>query len=87
MARVARDGRVTVYPTGWIEISGRTAAGHDLEITLGREEAEILVQTFKLEEQMEDGHLGHAYWHARNPESEFPCETCHIQKTARLAGK
>ena len=79
MARTARDGRVTVWPTGRIEISGRTKTGHELEITLGREEAEVLVEAFRLEALTEDGHLGHAFWHARQPEIAFPCETCALK--------
>ncbi len=84
MARTARDGRVTVYPTGWIEISGHTESGHELEITLGREEAEVLVETFRLEALMEDGKLGHAFWHARQPEIAFPCSSCDIKREGHV---
>ena len=80
MARKSNSGRVTIYPTGYIEISGRTKAGHELEIVLPREEAEVLVEAFRLEALMEDGHLGHAFWHARQPETTFPCTTCSIIK-------
>ena len=80
MARKAHNGRVNVYPTGWIEVSGTMENGHVLEISLSPEEAQVIADTFKIEAQMEDGHLGHAHWHVRNPESEFPCSTCGLKE-------
>ncbi len=84
MARIARNGTVMVYPTGWIEVSGRMDNGNELEITLSEAEARILVDTFKYADQMEDGHLGHGHWHARNPEIAFPCETCTMKDDGEL---
>ena len=76
MARIARNGRVNVYPSGYIEVSGTMENGHVLEISISEEEARKLAKTFEYADQMEDGHLGHAFWHVRSPEIAFPCETC-----------
>ncbi len=80
MARRAYNGTVSIYPTEMIEVSGTMENGHVLEISLSREEAQVIADTFKLEAQMEVGHLGHAHWHVRNPESAFPCSTCRLKE-------
>ena len=79
MAQKAWNGRVNVYPSGMIEITGTTESGRHLEIGIGQDEAQILAEAFRINDEMEEGHLGHAYWHARNPESKFPCETCTLK--------
>jgi len=74
MARTANDGRVNVYPSGAIKVSGAMENGHELEIYLSNEQARLLQATFNIADQMESGHIGHAFWHAKNPDRPFPCE-------------
>lgn len=81
MATKAHNGTVRVHPSGLIEISGETDGERprQLIIHLPKDEAAKLAEAFRLAEQMEDGHIGHAFWHASNPDRLFPCETCTLK--------
>lgn len=74
MARTANNGRVIVHVSNMIEVRGEMDNGHELKIRLGEEQARLLQTAFNLLDQTENGHLGHAFWHAKNPDSPFPCE-------------
>ena len=74
MARTANDGRVNVYPSEVIKVSGEMENGHELEIYIGKDQACLLQAALNFADRVESGHLGHAFWHAKNPERPFPCE-------------
>ena len=65
---------VMAHPTEIITINAESDKGRRVEVWLTGEHIEWLRQTFANEKVT--GHLGHAYYHARNPESPFPCEQC-----------
>ena len=78
MARVAENGRVWIHMSQMIEVTGEMENGHELKIRLGTDQARILQAALNFADQMEDGHLSHAFYHARNPEYPFPCPQCRM---------
>lgn len=62
---------VMVHPTEAVNIQAESEGGRNIELYLRKEHVDILRRTFEAEKIT--GHLGHAYWHAKNPERELPC--------------
>jgi hypothetical protein len=85
MARTANSGRVWVHPSEAIEVRGEMKNGHVLKIYIGKDQARLLQAALNMADQTKSGHLGHAFWHATNPEMPFPCEykgSCELKEEA-----
>lgn len=63
---------IQVHPTEAVTIQAESEGGVNIELYLRGEHIDILRRTFEAEKIT--GHLGHAFWHAKNPERELPCK-------------
>ena len=61
-------------PTEMIVVSGKTEAGRYIEMCILPQMAIEIISSAKYYKVCQ--HVGHALWHAKNPEAEFPCEAC-----------
>jgi len=74
MSQYATAEYVTVTPTEMISAEGNTDKGRHIQVYITGKYLDLLRKAFAREPQA--GHLGHAFWHAANPEAKFPCEGC-----------
>jgi hypothetical protein len=76
MAQSATARYIEVHPSELIEVSGTTEAGRQVTIYIPTSMAKKLAQAVAL--LPEAKHLGHAFWHVKNPDwpAGEACSSC-----------
>ena len=74
MAQTSYSGHVTVHPSEAVEVYGSTENGRFMKIYLLTADVEKLRAAFGFQDK-HCSHLGHAFWHIENGNSE-PCPQC-----------
>lgn len=65
------NGKIKCHPSGVVEAYGTNEKGREFSIYFPGEEILKIVEFLKFTDS-----LGHAQWHAQNPDCSAPCSSC-----------